>query len=219
MSHKFICQFRKLSIYIGAPTAHPFSRRPAGADSKTDPCRSGIVRKNRRKTRHEEPAHCHGHFGICDLHNSGAHGPGPSGACQEPDVRTGRITEESYGLVRILWLFRFAPDSGAGRGPLEARCTGQRLLQDGRGREGHGRLVPILWVLAPLDGWVQERRGQGCVAPSLADRFRPCRPPWWARTKRGRTRFAPLVILSSAGFLIEPQVVICARRRRSVALL
>ena len=100
-----------------------FLPAPGRRDSKTDPRRSGIVRKNRRKTRHEEAAHCHGHFGICDLHNSSAHGPGPSGACQEPDVRAGRITEESYGLVRILWLFRFAPDSGAGRGPLEARCT------------------------------------------------------------------------------------------------
>src|SRR6185437_1434846 len=125
--------------------------RPAPT-AKRNPRRSGIVRKNRRKTRHEEAAHCHGHFGICDLHNSGAHGPGSSGACQEPDVRAGRITEESYGLVRILWLFRLASDSGAGRGPLEARCTSQRLLQDGCRREGHGRLVPILWVLAPLDG-------------------------------------------------------------------
>ena len=128
MSHKFLCPLRKLSIYICAPAAHPFSRRPAGVDSKTDPRGRGIVRKNRRKTRHEEGAHCNGHFGLRYFDDSSASGPSPGGGGQESDVRAGRITEEPNGLGRILRLLRRSAGSGAGRGPLKARCTGQRLL-------------------------------------------------------------------------------------------
>jgi hypothetical protein len=101
------------------------------------------------------------------------------------------------------------------RGPVHQPATSARWLPARR-----------TWSAGPnsMGAGTTRRVSSGAARSGLCSSL-PGRPLQALQTtlvgqnQRGRTRFAPLVILSSAGFLIEPQVVICARRRRSVALL
>lgn len=187
----------------------PGARLAAGAISKTVSAQPRCPGGNRRRTGDEEADRRRSRFGISGLLGAQFRWSGSSSAGEKPAVCSGQTREESGCLECLLWLPWQAGAGASCGGSIARRRSPERILRYGQTGKRHGRLVAILRVLAPLNGWACGVAAWVIQLTLLrrCGRYRPFR--YHGPEPRGANANSPLCFIR-AGVLICALAVICA---------